>query len=237
MSHPIYDNYGEARWYGTYAGTVVNNVDPEKRGRVTILIPGMCEPATNWALPAGGAGSSGASGLGGFDVPPKGAAVFVQFLCGDVDEPVYMAGWRGKIKGKTDAPKEVQDASAADAANKLKIFETEKFMLVIDERTSSPPAISLRAKGKDNMRLEIREDRIMIGKNAKDKLVLGSTWWQQQDLELTKQIIALRAQSAVCVGPLAAMKPGIEAQILALQNFQQLGAGEGYLSHLPAFTE
>ena len=235
MAAPILDEHGEAHWYGVYAGKVMDNVDPDKRGRVSVLIPGLCEPATYWALPAGGSGSSGASGVGGYDIPPKGASVYVMFLCGDINEPIYFGGWRKLLKGKTDAPSLVASASAYDAANKLKIYETEKFVLVIDERTGTP-AISFRAKQKD-LRLEIREDRIMLGKNAQDKLVKGTTWWQQQDIELTNQITALRAQSAVCVGPLAAMKPGIEAQILALQNYQQMGASEKYLSQLPALTE
>lgn len=234
MSTHTYDEYGESHWYGVYAGKVVDNVDPDKRGRVTVLIPGLCEPATNWALPAGGAQSSGAAGLGAFDVPPKGASVFVMFLCGDIDEPIYFGGWRKLPKGKTDAPSLVAEATASDAANKLKVYETEKFSIVIDERSGST-ALSLRSK-KSDVRIEVREDKILLGKGATEKIVKGSTFWQKMDLRLTSIEAALAALAAASQGPFAAFQPGFQAAQQAETQLQQGGAGEAYLSEL-SFTE
>jgi hypothetical protein len=174
VAQHVYDNYGEAKWHGIYAGQVVDNVDPEKRGRVTVLIPGLCEPATNWALPAGGAGSSGAGGLGGYDVPQKGASVFVMFLCGDVDEPIYLAGWRGLIKGKTDAPAVVQGASASDAANKLKVYETPEYECRIDERSSGKVLIIRSKSTESEVRIDGDSGTILIGNSkTKDTVIIS----------------------------------------------------------------
>jgi hypothetical protein len=231
MASHIYDQEsGEPRWYGVYSGLVTTNADPEKRGRVQAVIPGLCEPHTNWALPAGGSHSSGEPGHGSFDPPAKGAAVFIMFLCGDIDEPVYFGGWRALTGGHSDAPTEVQNASVADAANKLKIFETAQFAIVIDERAASS-AISLRSKVND-VRVEVRGDKIKLGKNAAEKIVKGSTWWQQVDLELTRLLAALQADAGACQGPLSSRQPVIQMQITAIQAFKQAGAGEAFLSEL-----
>jgi len=221
---------GERRHYGDYPGTVVDNVDPDKRGRVKIKVPGLCEPSTDWALPVGGSHSSGAKGKGLFDPPPKGASVVVRFLCGDIDSPIYEGGWRGLVGGKTDAPTEVQGASPADAANKLKVYESDDYMIVIDERAGSS-ALSLRCK-KGDIRLEVREGKIKLGKGASEAIVKGSSWWRQQDLTLTQVIAALNATAAGCVGPAAALAPGIAAEIAAWQAFQAAGAAENFLSKL-----
>jgi len=234
MATHIYDENGEAHYYGIYAGKVVDNLDPDKRGRVTVVIPGLCEPATNWALPAGGDGSSGASGRGAFDVPPKGASVYVMFLCGDIDEPLYFGGWRKFLGGQTDAPSLVRGASVSDAANKLKIYETDKFLIVVDERSGST-ALSLRSKASD-IRIEVREDKIMLGKDAAEKIVKGSSFWMAMDARLTGIEAAFAALAAASQGPLAAFQPGFQAAQQAETALQQAGAAEGLLSKL-SYTE
>jgi hypothetical protein len=249
-SHSYDQESGEPRWYGVYAGTVVACVDPEKRGRVQVLIPGLCEPHTNWALPAGGSHTSGESGRGGFDPPAKGAAVYVMFLCGDIDEPVYLGGWRGLVGGKTDAPTEVQGASPADAATKLKVYETESFLAVIDERSSSK-ALSLRAKtgmkidifpnrveiNAGGTILRVKDGKIQFGGDAAEAVVLGTSWWRAENGSLSQQITALQSEMmASIMGPTAPLVPGLAMQIAALQALQAAGAAEAFLSKL-SFTE
>lgn len=81
--------------HGVYSATVANVNDPEQRGRVQLRIPSLfgadVHPA--WAVPMGqtyGAGPEGTSGS--LIVPELGAPVFVMFLDGSTDIPLWMPG-------------------------------------------------------------------------------------------------------------------------------------------------
>lgn len=77
------------RLYGHYTGIVANRDDPEKRGRLRLIIPhlapGRIHPA--WALPIG---MQLGPGEGSLLVPPNDTAVVVVFLDGDPDAPLWM---------------------------------------------------------------------------------------------------------------------------------------------------
>jgi hypothetical protein len=79
-----------------YVGKVINRDDPENLSRVKISIPGIIDPddvnSSPWALPKGG----GSKKWGKNDAPPIGADIFVQFVNGRVERPVYEPGWHGK---------------------------------------------------------------------------------------------------------------------------------------------
>ncbi len=122
----VYDASGDPRRFGLYFGLVVDNVDPQKMGRVTITVPGLIEPASNWALPFGVAGGSPQNG--GWNVPKVGASVGVMFHQGDVDEPIYLLGWNAQ----NELPTPAKEASAEDAANKIKCFESDRHLVVLD---------------------------------------------------------------------------------------------------------
>lgn len=72
-------------------GTVVHNIDPEKRWRVTIRVPGVFDEESGWVKPWGTIGG-GSAGRGGFLVPAEGATVGVLFVNGDPDNPRYLCG-------------------------------------------------------------------------------------------------------------------------------------------------
>jgi Type VI secretion system/phage-baseplate injector OB domain len=82
------------RFWGKYRGTVVNNIDPLQRGRLSCLVPDVLSlvPST-WAEPCTPlAGPTGPS-MGVYMVPPIGAGVWVEFEHGDPDYPIW-AGCR-----------------------------------------------------------------------------------------------------------------------------------------------
>ena len=72
---------------GTYLGEVVDVEDPDEAGRVRVLIPGLCQPYTNWARPKGvfGVGLN----FGFFGPPPLHSDVLVVFEAGDIDTPWF----------------------------------------------------------------------------------------------------------------------------------------------------
>ena len=83
------------RYYGKYRGTVVNNIDPEQRGRIQAMVPdvqGLIP--TSWALPCLPiAGKQ----EGIFMVPQVGAGVWIEFEQGDPDYPIWVGGFWGLV--------------------------------------------------------------------------------------------------------------------------------------------
>lgn len=84
---------GKVRHFGKFRGTVVNNVDPENRGRIQAIVPDVTGVfPTGWALPClPWAGIN----TGVFTVPPMGAGVWIEFEGGDPDFPIWVGGFWG----------------------------------------------------------------------------------------------------------------------------------------------
>jgi hypothetical protein len=117
----------EPREEGLWFGQVVDVADPEKRGRVKILVPGLTATSTTWAEPVGLPGAGG-PGQGEFSVPPVGATVLVGFLLGDLDSPVF---WSGPY-ARDEQPERAREVPASEVA-KLFVKETPTFEISIDE--------------------------------------------------------------------------------------------------------
>lgn len=165
----VYDMDGEPRYYGLYYAFVVDNVDPLKMGRVKFTIPGLVEPESPWAWPIGMGGGSAQNG--GWDVPKRGAAVGAMFHGGDIDEPVYFLGWYGR----GEAPGPANDASAADAADKIKCFESDRHLVVLD---GVKEQVLIKDKSSGNV-IVMKGDEILLGQEdglgaLKDGVVLAS---------------------------------------------------------------
>lgn len=81
------------RYYGKYRGTVTNNVDPMRLGRLQVQVPDVhgMTPST-WAMPC--VPSSGMQN-GMLWLPIVGAGVWVEFEQGNPDYPIWVGGWWG----------------------------------------------------------------------------------------------------------------------------------------------
>ena len=99
------------RYYGKYRGTVINNVDPENRGRIQAVVPDVqgLLPTTFAmpCLPVAGKGS------GAFFVPELGSGVWMEFEQGDPDYPI----WTGCFWGVTLEMPELGIASPPPTPN------------------------------------------------------------------------------------------------------------------------
>ena len=84
----------EARkFYGKYRGTVIQNIDPEQRGRIQAMVPDISGlvPST-WAMPCVPlAGKQN----GAYFVPQIGSGVWIEFEQGDPDHPIWVGGYWG----------------------------------------------------------------------------------------------------------------------------------------------
>ncbi|CAB4203534.1 hypothetical protein UFOVP1382_148 [uncultured Caudovirales phage] len=84
------------RYYGVYRATVADIEDPDKRGRVRLLVPVLghrAAPEDVWAWPVfPGSGK----GSGTFFPPDKDDIVWCSFENGDPSRPLYMGGFIAK---------------------------------------------------------------------------------------------------------------------------------------------
>lgn len=89
----------QERFYGKYKGTVINNVDPERRCRIQALVPDVlglipsswAEPCLPWA----------GLQMGTYQVPPLNAGVWIEFQQGDPDYPIWVGCFWG---GTSEVP-------------------------------------------------------------------------------------------------------------------------------------
>ena len=126
------DFFKSGRLFGLYAGTVVNREDPNNLCRVKVSIPGVME-ITNWASPKG----SGTKNFGSASVPPLDSDVYVQFINGNPDQPVYEPADFGIVNGESEVFKEHTDPD-------IHVFGIGPFRAVIDYR--NPGSGTLRIK-------------------------------------------------------------------------------------------
>jgi hypothetical protein len=177
--------------------------------------------------------------------------VVVAFLDGDVDHPVYLGGWRAVVGDGSDAPTTVNAASSADAANKIKAYETDAYEFVVDE-TGKGPVFTIRHKASDtrvvvrdtkievvcgDRILRVKDGKIQLGDKAAEALVLGTTWWREQKVELQGLSAGLDAAAAGCFGPPAPLAPGLSAASAAVKKFLQFGSNDDAFLSKVSFTE
>ena len=82
----------EKKYYGIYQGVVTKTNDPEKRGRIKVICPSVlggeaesawCDPMIPVAYDKGG----------DFCIPAKDEAVWLLFIAGNANKPVWLGGW------------------------------------------------------------------------------------------------------------------------------------------------
>jgi uncharacterized protein involved in type VI secretion and phage assembly len=78
---------------GKHRGLVLNNFDPEQRGRLLVQVPDVLGLGTSsWAMPnVPFAGPQ----MGAYVIPVIGAGVWVEFEGGDPDFPIWTGGFWG----------------------------------------------------------------------------------------------------------------------------------------------
>lgn len=102
-------------YFGKYRGIVVDNVDPEKLGRLRLLVPSLFggtfdgekasddDLVTDWAWPC--VMSGGLADQGSLFIPDKGAKVWVEFEEGNLDCPLWVGTFWAKPGGDSELPK------------------------------------------------------------------------------------------------------------------------------------
>lgn len=74
-------------FYGKYRGEVIENVDPEFRGRVIPLVEEVAPFPLGWAMPCV---PYAGEGVGFYAIPPIGAKIWVEFEGGNPSKPIWV---------------------------------------------------------------------------------------------------------------------------------------------------
>jgi hypothetical protein len=121
------------KFYGKYRGTVVNNIDPEQRGRILALVPAVSGIAlTSWAMPCVPiAGKQ----EGMFVVPQIGAGVWIEFEEGDSDKPIWVGGFWGLA---AEVPASALAPPPIPPGQNIVIQSTLQNSLIISDATPIP---------------------------------------------------------------------------------------------------
>jgi hypothetical protein len=79
------------KYYGKYRATVVNNVDPEQKGRLMLMVPDVYGLIpSSWAEPCVPLAGPPGPPMGVYMVPPIGAGVWAEFEHGDPNKPIWV---------------------------------------------------------------------------------------------------------------------------------------------------
>jgi uncharacterized protein involved in type VI secretion and phage assembly len=81
------------KFLGKFRGLVVNNKDPQERGRIQVQVPDVSGLGlSTWALPSL---PIGGIQTGVFSIPVIGSGVWVEFEQGDLDYPIWVGTFWG----------------------------------------------------------------------------------------------------------------------------------------------
>lgn len=139
------------RFYGKYRGSVLNNVDPEQRGRLLVTVPDVLgSMPSSWALPC--VPVAGPQ-MGSWFVPPIGAGVWVEYEQGDPDHPIWVGCFWGSA---AEVP--AVALAAPPATPNIVLQTTGQATLVL----SDVPAVGIVLKTLSGAMITINETGILL---------------------------------------------------------------------------
>jgi hypothetical protein len=156
------------QFFGKYRGTVVNNIDPEQRGRIQAIVPatGTLVP-TSWAMPCVPiAGKE----QGIFVVPQMGAGVWMEFEGGDLDRPIWTGGYWGIA---LEVPKLALAPPAIPPGQNIVVQTTGQNMLLLSDSAPTPVTGGIVLKSTTGAMIVVNDSGIYIsnGKGASIMMV------------------------------------------------------------------
>jgi hypothetical protein len=138
------------RWYGKYSGEVAGNEDPQKQGRVQVIVPAIfgaqLQVLARPCFPAGH-----------FFVPPVGAKVWVEFEAGDPQYPIWSGAWYPSA----DTPEESRITPPDN-----RVIQTPGGHTIELNDASSGPKITIRHKDNSFLAIDDKGSVVIANKNG-----------------------------------------------------------------------
>ena len=148
--------------FGLYRAKVSNIEDPEQRGRIKVVCPEVigvnvesawCDPCVNVAYDKGG----------DFCIPALDEFVWIAFIAGDPNKPVYLGGWWKKESVPKDTYDELDNYRIIKYSNDRVIMQEDKILIEVEEEktraTLTDDSITLEV-GDKLTRATLEEDTI-----------------------------------------------------------------------------
>lgn len=162
-------NAKDKNYYGKYRATVMNNVDPDQRGRLMLTVPDVLGaiPST-WAEPCVPLAGPTGSPMGVFFLPPVGAGVWAEFEHGDPNRPI----WAGCRWGsQSDVPSAAALGNPADP--NLVIQSLLQHSIVISDMPPTPVTGGIIIQSTTGAMIVVNDSGIYInnGKGATVELI------------------------------------------------------------------
>ncbi|MGW0591311.1 phage baseplate assembly protein V [Streptosporangium sp. NPDC002607] len=141
--------------WGKYRGFVVDRSDPDRLGRLRVRVPSLLADALpGWAWPAT---PYGGRGLGLFALPQTGDIVWVEFVEGDLAQPLWSGcGW-ARPDGRSELPAEAL-AGYPDTV----VLKTASGHTIVLSDVGGSERITVRAAGGCEVVLDGGSDRITV---------------------------------------------------------------------------
>ncbi len=170
-------------YFGKYRATVVNNVDPDQRGRLMLNIPdALGEIPSSWAEPCVPLAGPTGPPMGVYFVPPIGAGVWAEFEHGDPNLPIW-AGCR--FGSQADVPSAASMGNPADP--NLVIQSLLQHSLVISDMPPTPATGGIILQSTTGAMIVVNDSGIYInnGKGATVELIGPSVMINKTALVVT----------------------------------------------------
>lgn len=159
------------QFWGKYRGTVTNNLDPDRRGRIQAMVPDVLSmvPSTWAECCAPVSGMTGAA-AGVFMIPPIGAAVWVEFEHGDLNRPIWTGG---RWASQSDVPPGAQSPAPIPPGQNIVIQTTLKNVLMVSDSAPTQTGGGIVLKSPTGATLVVNDSGIYIdnGKGASITLI------------------------------------------------------------------
>ncbi len=156
-------------YYGKYRGTVLQNVDPEQRGRLQLTIPDVLGAIpSSWAEPCVPLAGPTGPPMGVYMVPPIGTGVWVEFEHGDPDHPIWVGCRWG---AQSNVPTMAKAGNPADP--NIIIQSLLQHSVMISDMPPTPATGGIILKSTTNAMIVVNDSGIYIdnGKGASIMLV------------------------------------------------------------------
>lgn len=170
-------------FYGKYRGTVVNNVDPDQKGRLLLNVPAVLgEIPSTWAEPCVPLAGPTGPPMGIYFVPPIGAGIWAEFENGDPGHPI----WSGCRWGSSsDIPSAATQGNPADPSM---VFQSLlQHSLVISDMPPTPATGGIIIQSTTGAKIVVNDSGIYIdnGKGATVELVGPTVMINKSALSVT----------------------------------------------------
>jgi uncharacterized protein involved in type VI secretion and phage assembly len=145
----------ERKHWGKYRAFVENRNDPKKLGRLKVKVPHLLgDVATGWAWPV--VPYAGAN-VGFFSIPAVGDMVWVEFLDGELDQPIWTGGAWGMPGRKSEIPEEAK-ANYPDTH----VLRTKSGHTITLDDSRGNERLTLRAKNGCEIVLDATRNAIVV---------------------------------------------------------------------------